>query len=211
MLPNRPARGVVRWDGNRFTYHPTLAPRSHDRARRRGRGRDRRVRSPGGLPRCRRAVRPSLDLRSRGRHVPGTWDDLGMTIEFANLGGLDPCGEEGASRKPNRTGRGRPRRDGRPRRTRPSRCPRTSSSAYPDMRPAAEDSLDPEEPVGELFTLVDRPSTVGLDEPHSGLSARVAEEGFRVRDLGRGGGGVGTPRYALRLRDPGRAGAAPGA
>ena len=36
---------------------------------------------------------------------------------------------------------------------------------YPRHAEAAEDSLDPEEPTGELFTLVDRPSTVGLDEP----------------------------------------------
>ena len=53
--------------------------------------------------------------------------------------------------------------------------PEDELQLYPDMRPAAEDSLDPEEPVGELFTLVDRPSTVRLDEPTPTLSARVAE------------------------------------
>ena len=64
-------------------------------------------------------------------------------------------------------------RGGRDRRDARGRAP-----ALPDMRPAAEDSLDPEEPVGELFTLVDRPSTIGLDEPTPTLSARVAEEGL---------------------------------
>ena len=75
---------------------PTLAPRSHDRARRRGRGRDRRVRSPGGeLPGAVGLFGPASTYGPEGDTCPASWDDLGMTIEFANLGGLDPCGEEG--------------------------------------------------------------------------------------------------------------------
>ena len=156
---------------------PTLAPRSHDRARRRGRGRDRRVRSPGGgFPGAVGLFGPASTYGPEGDTCPASWDDLGMTIEFANLGGLDPCGEEGrvAEARIERAEGGPGGMEdpgGRDRRDARGRAPKL----YPDMRPAAEDSLDPEEPVGELFTLVDRPSTVGLDEPTPTLSARVAE------------------------------------
>jgi hypothetical protein len=46
---------------------------------------------------------------------------------------------------------------------------------YPDMHPQEDTTLVPEEPVGELFTLVNRPASAGIDETTPTLSARVSD------------------------------------
>ena len=44
---------------------------------------------------------------------------------------------------------------------------------YPDMRPQEETGFVPEQPLGELFTLVDRPSLADPEGVTPTLSARV--------------------------------------
>jgi hypothetical protein len=176
--PTGRREGVVRWDGNRFTYHPDVGPRGRtvalaDEAAVGLGGFDLQE---GSFPDAVELFGPASTYGPEGDTCPASWDDLGMTIEFANLGGLDPCGDDGRVAEARIESAEASQAGWKTEEDATVEMPEEElRKLYPDMRPAAEDSLDPEEPVGELFILVDRPSTVGLDEPTPTLSARVAE------------------------------------
>jgi hypothetical protein len=176
--PTGRREGVVRWGGNRFSYHPEVGPRGRTiaLAEEAAVGLGGFDLQEGSFPVAVELFGPASTYGPDGDTCPASWDDLGMTIEFANLGGLDPCGEEGRVAEARIEWAEAAQAGWKTQEDATVEMPEDElRKLYPDMRPAAEDSLDSEEPVGKLFTLVDRPSTIGLDEPTPTLSARVAE------------------------------------
>jgi hypothetical protein len=176
--PTGRREGVVRRDDSQFTYHPEVGPRGRTIAL----AEEAAVAlggfdlQEGSFPAAVEHFGPASTFGPEGETCPASWDDLGMTIEFANFGGLDPCGDDGRVAEA-RIERSEAAQAGwKTQEDATVEMPEDElRKLYPDVRPAVDDQLDPEEPAGELFTLVDRPSTVGLDEPTPTLSARVSE------------------------------------
>jgi hypothetical protein len=173
--PSGVREGVVRWDGDGFEYRAEGAPRGSTIALADGEpaavaGFDL---AAGSLPAAIGLFGPPTTYAPVGELCPAEWTDLGLTIEFANLAGADPCGPDGrvgtvrvegaeAAQAGWKTQQG----------ATPEMDKRALQKLYPDMAESEETTFVPEVPTGQLFTLVD-PT----------LSARVAEGrvlGFEV-------------------------------
>lgn len=176
--PSGRREGVVRWDGEEFTYRPLGGPRGRTIAVADGEAqalagfplRDE------GLPGAIEAFGPPSTYGRLGKTCPAEWDDLGLMIEFANLGGLDPCGPDGRVGRltilgPEAHDFGWQTQEG----ATVGVSERRLRKLYPDMTPGeAEDVFVPEAPEGDLFTLVGAPSEVdGVEGLTPVLSARV--------------------------------------
>lgn len=175
--PSGEREGEVRWDGERFTYKPATGPRGRTIALA-----DLQAVSlagfdlqGGSLPDAIGLFGPPSAYSSQGTVCPASWEDLGLEIDFANLGGLDPCGPEG------RVGTARV---GGPEASQAGWKTQVDATIdisekelrklYPDMKPAEETTFSTDFPKGELFTLVERPSTVAVGGVTPTLSARIA-------------------------------------
>ena len=175
--PSGAREGEVRWDGEQFTYKPESGPRGRTIALA-----DSEAVSlagfdlqGGSLPDAIGLFGPPSTYSSQGEVCPVSWEDLGLEIDFANLGGLDPCGPDGRV--------GSARVVGLEARQAGWQTPQDATiditeeelrKQYPDMQRAEETTFSTDFPEGELFTLVERPSTVGVEEPTPTLAARIA-------------------------------------
>jgi len=190
--PTGSREGVVRWNGEAFVYRPDVGPRGSTIALDDAgavaalAGFDAQN---GSFPAAVEYFGEPSSYVPQGELCPATWADIGLAIDFANLGGADPCGPDGrisdariegleASQVGWQTQEGATvdMPEGRLR------------DMYPEMHPQEDSTFVPEEPVGELFTLVNRTdSTTGEQTPS--LSARVSEDrviGFEL-DVGAAG------------------------
>jgi hypothetical protein len=168
--PSGEREGVVQWTGSGFAYRAEGAPRGST------------IALADGEP----VALAGLDLRAAslfaaielfglpttyapvGELCPAEWRDLGLTIEFANLVGADPCGPEGRVgtvrvEGPEARQAGWKSQEG----ATIGISQRELSKLYPEMTPSAETTFVPQEPTGQLFTLVG-------GESAPSLSARVA-------------------------------------
>jgi hypothetical protein len=168
--------GEILWDGERFTYKPDEGPRGRTIALADGEagalaGFDLQA---GSLPAAIAVFGPPTSRTPEGEVCTATWADLGLTIEFANLGGLDPCGPEGRIANlrvegPEAELAGWQTQEG----AAVGMAENELREMYPEIAPQEETTFVPEQPVGELFSLVTRPSSIGVDEVTPTLSARV--------------------------------------
>jgi len=175
--PSGQRQGTVRWDGEGFTYRPAGGLRGRTIALADGEataigGFDLQA---GSLPAAIEFFGPPSTYAPEGNLCPTTWDDLGLAIEFANLGGLDSCGTDGRVANVRAEGSeaaavGWQTQEGATVDMPEDRL----RKLYPEMRPQDETGFVPEQPLGQLFTLVDRASSVGAEGVTPTLSARVA-------------------------------------
>lgn len=176
--PSGAREGEVRWDGEQFIYKPESGPRGRTIALA-----DSEAVSlagfdlqGGSLPDAIELFGPPSAYSAQGEVCPVSWEDLGLEVDFANLGGLDPCGPEGRVGSARVVGleatqAGWQTQDG-------ATIDITEDELrelYPDMQRAEETTFSTDFPEGELFTLVERPSTVGAAAPTPTLAARIAE------------------------------------
>jgi hypothetical protein len=174
--PTGEREGTVRWDGEGFTYRAAGGPRGRTIALADGEaaaigGFDVQA---GSLPAAIEFFGLPSSYAPQGDLCPVTWDDLGLAIEFAQLGGLDPCSEEGRVGILRIEGSeaaqfGWQTQEG----ATVDMAEKELRKRYPDMRPQEETGFVPEQPLGELFTLVDRPSSADPEGVTPTLSARV--------------------------------------
>ena len=171
--------GEVSWDGREFVYKPDSGPRGRTIALADGvaetlAGFDLQE---GSLPDAIEFFGPPSTYTPQDELCPATWEDLGLEIDFANLGGLDSCGLDGrvaAARLEGLEARqaGWETQEG----ATVDIAEEELRKLYPDMQPAQEEAtFSTELPEGELFTLVERPATVGVGDLTPTLSARVDE------------------------------------
>jgi hypothetical protein len=176
--PTGTREGVVRWDGEAFAYRPSGGPRGSTIALTDG-----AVAAIGGFDAQGGSFPAAIEFfgavstyTPQGDVCPATWADLGLTIEFANLGGLDPCGPEGRISDARIEGLEAAQVDWHTQEgATVDMAEDRLRKLYPDMHPQEDTTLVPEEPVGELFTLVNRPASAGIDETTPTLSARVSD------------------------------------
>jgi hypothetical protein len=174
--------GEVSWNGKEFVYKPGAGPRGRTIALADGvaetlAGFDLQE---GSLPDAIELFGPPSFYTPQDELCPATWEDLGLEMDFANLGGLDPCGDDGRVAGARLEGL-EARQAGW--RTQEGATLDISEEElrelYSDMQPAEEEAtLSTELPEGQLFTLVERPATVGVGDLTPTLSARL--DGGRV-------------------------------
>jgi len=178
--------GEVSWDGEQFTYKPESGPRGRTIALADG--------VPetlagfglqeGSLPDALELFGPPSSYTPQDELCPASWEDLGLEIDFANLGGLDPCGLDGRVASVRVEGleakqAGWQTQEG-------ATVDMTEEELrvlYPEMQPAEQATFSPGLPEGELFTLVERPSPIGVGELTPSLSARISDArvlGFEI-------------------------------
>jgi len=176
--PSGKRPGVVEWDGKEFAYKPAEGPRGRTIAIADGQA----VALAGfnlqesSLEDAVSYFGPASTYGPTGEVCPAEWRDLGMTINFANFGGLDPCGLDG--RVGNVTLHGLEARQAGWQAQDGARIDISEGALkklYPDMQPAeVATTVVPIDQEGELFTLVSAPSEVGVEETVPVLSARIA-------------------------------------
>ncbi len=180
--------GVLRWNGKEFTYRPLGGPRGRTIAV--GHGEAEAIAGfplqEGSLADAVKLFGPPSTYGPTGEVCPAEWDDLGIRIDFANLGGLDPCGVDG--RVADVTVQGPEARQAGWMTQEGAMVEITEKQLrrrYPDMAPAPKETVFSQEaPEGRLFTLVHAPSEVGADGVTPVLSARVSAGrvvGFEVQ------------------------------
>jgi hypothetical protein len=189
--PTGTREGVVRWQGEAFVYRPSGGPRGSTIALNDG-----AVAAMGGfdaqngsLPAAVEFFGPPSSYAPQGELCPVTWADIGLTIDFANLGGADPCGPDGRISDARIEGLEASQLGWQTQEGATVDMPEDRlRKHYPEMHPQEDSTFVPEEPVGELFTLVNRTdSTTGEQTPS--LSGRVSEDrviGFEL-DVGAAG------------------------
>lgn len=168
--PSGEREGVVRWTGSEFAYRAEGAPSGRTIALADG--------DPGALagldltsatlPVAIGMFGPPTTYAPVGELCPAEWADLGLTIEFVNLAGADPCGPEGRVgtvrvEGPEALLAGWKTQEG----STLGMSQRELRKLYPELTPSEETTFVPEEPAGQLLTLVS-----GESGPL--LSARVA-------------------------------------
>jgi hypothetical protein len=191
--PSGQREGIVKWDREEFKYSPQQGPRGRtiaivDAEARALAGFDL---VGGSLPDAIELFGPPTTWAPQGDICPATWSDLGLEIEFANFGGLDPCGVEGHVGSASVLGL-EARQSGW--KTQEGATVDISDAElkelYPDLRPAEEaTTFVPGEPQGDLFTLIDRPSSVGLEGSTPTLSARILHGRVIGYEIGVGAAG----------------------
>jgi hypothetical protein len=178
--PTGTREGVVRWKGEAFVYRPSGGPRGSTIAL----ADDDAVAAIGGfdaqngsLPAAVDFFGPPSSYVPQGELCPATWADIGLTIDFANLGGGDPCGPDGRISDARIEGLEASQVGWQTQEGATVDMPENRlRKLYPEMHPQEDSTFIPEEPVGELFTLVNRPSSIGVGETMPTLSARVSED-----------------------------------
>ncbi|MGH2990448.1 MAG: hypothetical protein ACRDMA_11400 [Solirubrobacterales bacterium] len=177
--PSGAREGEVRWDGERFTYKPATGPRGRTIALAESEavslaGFDLQG---GSLPAAIELFGAPSAYSSQGEVCPVSWEDLGLEIDFANLGGLDPCGPEGRVGAARVVGLEATQAGWQTQESATVDITENElRSQYPDMTPAEETTFSTDFPEGELFTLVERPSAVGTSGVTPTLSARIANK-----------------------------------
>lgn len=191
--PSGRREGVVEWDGEEFKYKPDEGPRGRTIALA-----DELPGALGGFHLQDGSLPDAIELFGApttwapvGEACPASWDDLGLQIEFANLGGLDPCGVEGRVGSASVLGQEAKHAGWK---TQEGATVDISDDElkelYPELRPAEEETtFVPGEPQGDLFTLVDRPSSVGLEGVTPTLSARIRDGRVAGYEIGVGAAG----------------------
>jgi hypothetical protein len=190
--PSGSREGVVRWDGEAFVYRPDVGPRGSTialddaEAAAAVAGFDAQN---GSFPAAVEYFGPPSTYAPQGELCPATWADIGLTIDFANLGGADPCGPDGRISDARIEGLEASQVGWQTQEGATVDMPEERlRDLYPEMHPQEDSTFVPEEPVGELFTLVNRPDpTTGEQTPT--LSARIHEGrviGFEL-DVGAAG------------------------
>jgi hypothetical protein len=178
--PTGTREGVVRWEGEAFVYRPSGGPRGSTIAL----NDDGAVAAIGGfdaqngsLPAAVQFFGSPSSYAPQGDLCPVTWADIGLTIDFANLGGADPCGPDGRISDARIEGLEASQVGWQTQEGATVDMPEDRlRKLYPQMHPQEDSTFVPEEPVGELFTLVNRPSSVGVGETTPTVSARVSED-----------------------------------
>ena len=177
--PSGQREGVVEWDGEEFVYKPDQGPRGRTIALA-----DEQAGALAGFDLQGGSLPDAIELFGApttwapvGEACPASWADLGLEIEFANLGGLDPCGVEGRVGSASVLGQEAKHAGWK---TQEGATVDISDDElkelYPELGPAEEQTtFVPGEPQGDLFTLVDRPSSVGLEGVTPTLSARIRD------------------------------------
>ena len=178
--PSGQREGEVRWDGEGFVYRFRGGPRGSTIALTDGEpaaiaGFDLRA---GGLSSAAELFGPPSSYAPEGEVCPARWEDLGLTIEFADPGGADPCGGEATVATARVEG---PEAEQAGWRTQDEATVGTTEAQlrklYPEMEPAEETTFVPEEPVGQLFTLVDPSLSARVDDGEVvGLEVSVSVE-----------------------------------
>jgi hypothetical protein len=191
--PSGSRAGVVRWDGEAFVYRPDVGPRGSTIALNDAgavaafAGFDAQN---GTFPAAVEYFGPPSTYAPQGELCLATWADIGLTIDFANLGGADPCGSDGRISDARIEGLEASQVGWQTQEGATVDMPEDRlRDLYPEMHPQEDSTFVPEEPVGELFTLVNRTDpTTGEQTPT--LSARIDEGrviGFEL-DVGAAGG-----------------------
>jgi hypothetical protein len=175
--PSGTREGVVEWTGKEFAYKPESGPRGRTIA-----VADGEAVALGGFPVQEGNLPDAVEFFGSpstygpdGNVCPAEWRDLGMRLDFANLGGLDPCGLDGrvgvaTLQGLEARGAGWKTQEG----ARVDISEDALRKLYPDMTQAEEEAVFiPEAPEGELFTLIEAPSEVGVEELTPILSARI--------------------------------------
>jgi hypothetical protein len=175
--PGGQREGVAKWDGEEFKYSPDMGPRGRTIAIVDG-----EARALAGFDLVGGSLPDAIELFGapttwvpQGDVCPASWADLGLTIEFANFGGLDPCGVEGRVGSASVVGL-EARQAGW--QTQEGATVDISDAElkdlYPELQPAEEaTTFVPGEPEGDLFTLVARPSSIAAEGSTPTLSARI--------------------------------------
>jgi len=191
--PSGRRSGLVSWDGERYVYEPSPSLAGTSLEIKEG-----TAVSLGGLDLQNGALDGAIDAFGTpssygpdGEICTTRWTDLGLVINFVNLGGADPCGPEGRVGSIVLTGAeaeqagwtvsdtgvgvGDSQEDLR--------------AAYPSMTPADFGAKTAQGEQGRSWILADRPSPYGAGERAITLSARLNFGEVVAYDVAVGAGG----------------------
>ena len=192
--PSGQRRGIARWDGSRFVFEPSTGTSSRTIAL--------AEKTPdllGGLPVQTANLNTAIDIfgvpsefhRESGELCPAQWRDIGLLINFVNLGGRNPCGPEGAvgsaavggfeaEQAGWKTDRG----------AKIGTSQEELLDLYPEMAPEpARSPAAASDFPGRPFHLVSRPSVIGSSGSTPSLAARLDSGTATAYELYVGAGG----------------------